>query len=135
QARVAAEIQKRGGSVTVDRARPGHPVVEVRLAGPTVRDADLAPLERLAELRQLVLHQTHVRGPGLKVLEQCPRLRELFILACTRVDRDWLKYLSPLTGLRRLHLCYTEVSDEGLGHLQGLTGLEALDLTGTATSE
>ena len=64
-----------------------------------ITDSELQILSRLEGLEKLSLVHTEVQGPGLRLLSDLPKLRQLFIVNDTRrVKPD----LSGLTHLRRL---------------------------------
>ena len=104
------------------------------LSNSTVSDAGLATLAKLGSLEVLRLAGTlvegQVEGLGLDQLAALPNLRELD-LGATRLDDRALPGVGKLTGLTRLRLSYTEISDGGLQHIAGLQKLESLQLAGT----
>jgi hypothetical protein len=87
-----------------------HVIVLIDLAGPQVTDAGLVYLERLTQLRGLILNRTQVTDAGLK-------------------------HLKVLTRLQVLSLNYTQITDAGLEHLEGLSQLQSLGLEGTKVTE
>lgn len=135
----AAAIERLGGTVTVnERSVPrwlndlvGNDffaaVGDVGLSGARVTDDRLEPLQRLSQLRYLLLDGTEVTGPGLEYLEGLSRLHTLNIQHA-KVTDDGLKYLSGLRQLQTLTLHGTEFTDAGLEHLKGLSQLKNLFL-------
>lgn len=83
---------------------------EIRLVGhPTLKDADLANVARLKEIRKLVLSYSNITDAGLE-------------------------HLAGLKSLHTLRLSGTKITDAGLKHLEGLTDLRELLLQGTAVT-
>jgi Leucine Rich repeat len=82
----------------------GH-AASLILAGSTVRDEQLAPIEQLRDLTFLSLERTPIGDAGVA-------------------------HLAGLTNLKQLSLAGTKVTDAGLAHLAGLSSLEDLDLEG-----
>jgi Leucine-rich repeat (LRR) protein len=93
----------------VKRDADGH-AVSVILKDVEARDADVAPLEDLPDLKFLSLERTAVGDAGVA-------------------------HLSKLADLESLSLSGTKVTDEGLAHLTSLPSLENLDLTGLPISD
>src|SRR4051794_36099784 len=69
QKRVIAAIRDDGGQVERDEARPGRPVIVVRLGGLRVEDASLAQLKVFPALRELSFSSYSVTDAGLAHLE------------------------------------------------------------------
>ena len=108
QGQAIAEIEKLGGSVTVDEKSPDKPVVKVYLGSwalgdDKLTDAGLVHLKDLTKLQTLNLKFTNVTDAGLV-------------------------HVKGLTQLTYLDLQNTQVTDAGLMHLKGLTNLHYLDL-------
>jgi Leucine-rich repeat (LRR) protein len=134
QDRAVSAIKSRGGTVEVDTARPGRPVVGADLHGASLDDRWLAYLEALPELRELDLGGTPVGDNGLEHLRGLTQLESLN-LTLTQVGDDGLAHLEGLTQLRELGLGGTRVTDAGLGHLRGLKDLARLNLFGTHVTD
>jgi hypothetical protein len=92
-----------------DEGRSGY-LQHLELSGTQVRDAGLAHLKGLTNLRVLSLTETQVSDGGLA-------------------------HLKGLTNLERLMLADTKVSDAGLVHLKGLKNLEKLYLFGSKVTD
>ncbi len=97
-----AAMQRLHGQVSTDAE--GH-AVSLILVAADARDADLAPLEQLHDLKFLSFERTPIGDAGLV-------------------------HLAALTDLKSLSLAGTKVTDAGLVHLVGLSSLENLDLEG-----
>jgi hypothetical protein len=95
-------LQHLSGQVTTNA--DGH-AVSLILAGVEARDADIAPVEELHDLKFLSLERTAIGDAGVA-------------------------HLAKLTELQSLSLAGTKVTDAGLAHLAGLSSLENLDLKG-----
>ena len=117
QEQTVAAIEQSGGSVTRDLQAEGHPITKVVLDGKPVADAKLRDLNGLAELRDLILRQTHITDAGLVHLGTMGQLRVLD-LDDNRVSDTGLMHLGALTSLRGLYLAGCEVTDAGLTHLR-----------------
>ncbi len=105
-----------------------------------LRDADLAGLGELTELRSLNLDRTAgqawIYDPGRLTDATLARIRSLthlhdLSLGGQRITDDGLANLAGLGELRTLDLRGNPITDAGLRHLQGLRGLKSLDLTFT----
>jgi hypothetical protein len=66
-----------GGTVEVDRAMPGTPVMKVSLFSTHATDDDLVFLEGFPRLRELDLGETRVTDAGLARLKYVPDLESL----------------------------------------------------------
>lgn len=97
-----AAMQRLHGNVTFDAQ--GHAVALI-LKQSGAKDADLAPIAELHDLKFLSLELTPIGNAGVA-------------------------HLAGLTNLQSLSLAGTNVTDAGLAHLAGLSSLENLDLEG-----
>lgn len=70
-------VEKMGGKVKRDEAKPGKPVVEVDFIGKEIKDADLAQLAPLQELTALNLGNSKTTDAGLKALTVLKKLETL----------------------------------------------------------
>jgi hypothetical protein len=96
-------------------------------------EAGLAHLERLPQLRWLILSSAEVTDAGLAHLERLTRLRYLNLNGA-RITDAGLVHLEPLKQIQVLNLRHTPITDAGLVHLKGMTQLESLRLEGTQVS-
>jgi hypothetical protein len=101
-----AIIRRLGGDYSVDRDKPGMPVVSVKLSNPGRT------------------------GEGLTCLRAFPDLRELDLTDLEDADRQ-LTHLQGLNQVKEIHLDRSSMTDAGMKHLQGLHGLETLTLGAT----
>ncbi len=159
RAAAIAAIEKLGGKVQYDDNSPDKPVIAVSFfEKPDVVDADLASLEPLTSLLEVVLTGTGVTDAGLEHLKGLSNLGSLALtktrvtdagvfhfedlsrleileLHGTRITDAGLAHLAGLTRLNMLLLSETGITDEGLVHLQTLGKLNTLDLGGTAVTD
>lgn len=91
--RATEEIYKLDGDVEIADDAPGHPVVEVNLAGKAVTDDKLAVLKSFPKLRRLDLSKTPITDAGLT-------------------------HLKGLTNLALLDLTGTKVTNAGVQELK-----------------
>src|SRR5262249_36227661 len=77
QERAVAALQKLGGKITTDDARPGHPVVAVSFAYRPVTDADLTALKDLPALESLDLRVTRITDAAAAHLKGLATLKAL----------------------------------------------------------
>ena len=77
-------VETLGGRV---RQNEQGEVVEVRLSGTRVTDADLAHLTGLPSLQSLVLYKTEVTAAGLVHFQKMPALRRLALSGYASSDR------------------------------------------------
>ncbi len=137
EARAIGEIEKLGGQVTVDKNRPGHPVISVVLSSDfygvgaeNVTDATLEHVKALPQLQSLNLRGSKVTDAGLEHLKGLTQLTDLD-LSCTKVTSEGMQHLKGMTKLNKLDLGHTEVTDAGLENLKGLSQLQGLELEDT----
>ncbi len=149
RAATIAVIQKLGGEVTFDEAKPFRPiwlrpvlgdkspgeVVRVRFLGAKVTDADLAKVAGLAELQSLAFEGTpQLTDQGMMHLTRLSKLQRLSLRG-TGVTDAGLANLSGLTELQHLSLGGTRVTDSGLVHLTSLKRLAWLWLDKTQVTD
>jgi serine/threonine protein kinase/Leucine-rich repeat (LRR) protein len=103
------------------------------LSNSAVTDADLVYLERLTQLRRLVLDGTGVRVAGLAYLKGLIHLTELR-LGCPDITDLGAGVVGELKGLERLSLAGSGLTDRGLEAFKELEALRELDLTNTRVS-
>ena len=125
----------------------------------TLEDADLAPVSRMTELRELDIGQTNLTDAGLAGLGHLPKLRRLGLSSSSITDAglahlrelkalenlslDFTRHvtgagfahLAALPALKRLHLYQSPVTDEGLAQLAGAPALEYLNLNLTNVTD
>lgn len=94
--RAVAAVEKLGGHVTRDEAKPGRPVVAVSFTGgfglSEATDLHLKELAPFKELATLDLSNTKVTNAGLRELAQFTKLTSLSLLS-TKVTDAGLKEL------------------------------------------
>jgi len=117
QAKAVAQIERLGGTVTVDEKRPGKPVIGVSLRHHEVIDAGLECLKELTQLQLLDLDHTQVTDAGLECLKGLTQL-QLLDLEHTQITDAGLANLKGLTKLQSLNLELTRVTDAGMKGLQ-----------------
>jgi hypothetical protein len=106
----------------------------VHLAGcPTITDAGLAHLSKLAQLRRLLLYGCNIDGSGIEHLSKLP-IEELD-LQSTNVSDENLFSLRELTTLRRLNLADTRVTGRALTSIRNLVNLRNLYLQNTGVDD
>jgi hypothetical protein len=110
-----------------------HNIVNVDLRA-TARDNDLADLEHLPNLRELLLGEAPVTSDGLRHLARLTEMDELE-LDDTQVDDEGMAWLAGLSKLTRLNLDGTRVGDRGLEHIGRLHRLWALVLDQTLVTD
>ncbi len=108
----------------------------LHLEGVTIRDADLAHLKGLGNLRFLSLKQQKgVTDDGLIHLKDLHGLQELFLDGTSITDAG-LKTIGSITSLRRLIINDNEkITDAGMACLEGLINLEYLSIWGTKITD
>jgi hypothetical protein len=160
QRRAVEAIRKLGGAVQYDfefvdgdpsgkkvpNARPPGPewlrrrlgdeffqdVVQANLGFDRFHDQDLAALENLPRLKELILFRTsNITNAGLVHLRGLGGLRLLNIYRHKGISDAGLAHLEGLTGLVTLHLDGSSVTDAGLDHLSAMKQLEELDIDGS----
>lgn len=104
---------------------------EVHLANLPVTDAALALLAGKDKLEVLDLSGSQVTGAGLATLAKSAELKHL-LLAGAPIDERFLPALASFPKLEALSLAASRsVTDTGLAHIEKLTALKSLDLRGT----
>ncbi len=93
----------------------------------SVDDDGMVALAGCTDLRVLAIDELWVSEVGLKELQACHQLSELYIAGTTVVD-DSMAAVAQFKQLKKLRLARTQVSDVGLLALVGLK-LEDLDLS------
>ena len=91
----------------------------------TVDDLAMEALSKCTELKALALDHLWVGVDGLKPLQACTKLSELY-LAATLVDDEALEVIAGFSALKKLRIAQTSVSGDGMQHLTKLS-LEDLD--------
>ena len=130
QHRLALQIKKAGGDVTINMALyPASTIVGVDLHQTQITDADIAQLKAFPNLRTLNLYHTRITDAGLANVAQLTQLQILH-LGNTEVTDAGLRYLQALPDLHELGLTHTKVTDQGLACLANLKGLTELTLSG-----
>ncbi len=100
-------------------------VVAVSFVG--VKEADLANLKDMENLRALDLAYTKITDGALAYISPLSNLRVLN-LANTQISDAGLKHLSTLTNLKALDLESTDITDSGIEYLKDLKELRSLNL-------
>jgi internalin A len=94
--KAVAAVEKLGGMVVRDAAKPGKPVTEVSLPGARVTDADLKQLAPFKGLTRLNLHNTGVTGTGFKDLAPLKGLTWISLTSSS--SGDWSTSVSAGPG-------------------------------------
>ena len=94
----------------------------------SLRDADLAALAKLSQLRELLLIRQEIEGPGLQALVGLKHLKQLS-LARTLINDAGLEQVGKLTTLENVVLTPDRISDAGLHYLSTIPKLN-FDLMG-----
>jgi hypothetical protein len=129
-----AAIEKLGGKVKRDEAKPGRPVVWVELDDTKVKDRDLIHLKEMRQLTLLSLNNTNVTDQGMIRIKELKQLRNLR-LDSTKISDAGLVHLKDLKHLRGLSLWNTKVTDAAMVHLKELKKLESLILSSTKITD
>jgi Leucine-rich repeat (LRR) protein/tRNA A-37 threonylcarbamoyl transferase component Bud32 len=146
--RCALWVLSLGGTVTVRAGRPPHAIevapaqdlpsselelTSVQLEGIPLRQSDLAQLQGLSHLEELMLSRTETTDAGLEPLLNGEKLKNLNV-DFTRVTDTSVARIKNRKGFRALSLRNTGVTDAGLENVEGMTSLERLMLDGTRVS-
>jgi hypothetical protein len=97
-----------------------------------ITGAGLAHLSALVRMHYLDLNYTRVTAAGLTHLRHMARLESLYLF---RTPVDDLSPIRQLTGLKRLILGFTEVTNAGVAAVEGFRELSSLDLMATPVSD
>jgi hypothetical protein len=130
-----------GSGVTLGTPRPGDlgPAdgeAECRIAGGSrVTDAGLAKVARLKNLRRLDLSGAVITPGGLKALASLPELQRLSLWNVASVDDSAAPYLETLGTLTSLDLSNTSIGDATLARLAKMSGLRRLYVSETKVTE
>ena len=134
ETKAIAQIEKAGGRVLKIAQNDEHQEVSFKQEGPSISDANLAPLRDLGNLIHLSLAKTSVTDAGLATIRGLTQLTELH-LEETKITDKGLASLKDLKNLTYLNLYGTAVTDEGLDQLKGLTNLRHLYVWQTKVTE
>jgi len=99
-----------------------------------ITDAELEHVERLTDLRHLLLDKTLVTDAGLKHIEGLTKLEVLY-LDNTQITDAGLEHIHDLPRLRFVTLDNTKVTGTGLRQMKGLPNLQDLSLDGTQVTD
>jgi Leucine-rich repeat (LRR) protein len=91
-------------------------------------DSICTRLATISSLEKIAIVSTVFRGEQLEQLKSLARLVNLKLEGCTSLSVEGLRQINQLTGLRKLFLNHSEVSDEEVLQLTDLKQLEFLDL-------
>jgi Leucine-rich repeat (LRR) protein len=91
-------------------------------------DSICTRLATISSLEEIAIVSTVFRGEQLEQLKSLERLVNLKLEGCTSLTVEGLRQINQLTGLRKLSLNHSEVSDEEVLQLTDLKQLEFLDL-------
>ena len=94
----------------------------------SIRDADLAALAKLSQLRELLLVRQEIEGPGLQSLVGLKHLKQLH-LARTLINDAGLEQVGKLTTLENVVLTPDRITDAGWHYLSTIPRLN-FDLMG-----
>ena len=120
-----ATVERLGGQVRRDEAKPGKPVSDVTLRGKGVTDADLKDLAAFKGLDWPDPHRYRGDGCGAQRISHRSRGWSALSLRGSKATDAGLKELAPLKGLVYLRLCAArEITDAGLKELAPLKGLK-----------
>lgn len=117
EADAVAAILRLNGQVEFDDKAPDHPTIKVYLHSTSVKDSDLAAIEKLTKLQNLFLGKTQIGDTGLEHLRGASQLKTLSLNA-TKVTDAGLKSLTGLKNLRTINLQDTQVTAAGVGELR-----------------
>jgi hypothetical protein len=140
QRRAVETIKKLGGSVQydfefVDGDPDGKKAPNARPPGPEWLRERLGD-EYFQEVVQAMLSFDRYHDADLAALEDLPRIKELILFKTSSITNDGLVHLRGLSGLRLLNIYRHEgISDAGLAHLKGLISLETLHLDGSSVTD
>jgi hypothetical protein len=124
------ERLKEKGGVTRDEHALHKPITSIHLSSSKATDDDLASLEGLDSLVDLLLWQPQITDAGLRHLTSLKNLRSLSLGFCQITDAG-LRHLTGLKNLRHLGLTDCPIKGPGLKHLSGLPVFQSLYLTWT----
>ena len=94
----------------------------------SLRDADLAALAKLSQLREVLLIRQEIEGPGLQSLAGLKHLKQLH-LAGTLINDAGLEQVGKLTTLKNVVLTPDRITDAGWRYLSTIPKLN-FDLMG-----
>jgi len=99
-----------------------------------ITDLGLAELKGLERLRSLDLSRSEVTSKGLASLTELPRLENIVLAYCTKIDDNAAGVLLDMNLLRSVDLTETQLTDAGLARLEKHRELRHLYVTGTAVT-
>jgi endonuclease YncB( thermonuclease family) len=132
-----AALQEFEPRITVDRKKPGKPVVAIAFRANLgkVTDNDLVHLKAFPDLRTVELPSKPITDAGLEQLAALPRLEELDLAWSKVTAGGTARLVKGLTKLQRLGLSGVPLRDEDLAGLKGLTDLRDLSLRGSLVTD
>jgi len=100
-----------------------------------VSDKELATIAGCKELRELVLPESTITDAGLAEVEKLTKLEKLDVSDAVKVTDKGLGHIVKLERLEELHMNKTSITDKGLLELKPLEGLRALSVGGTKVTQ
>src|SRR5439155_22538583 len=97
-----------------------------------LEDTTLRKLATVPAIEEMRLHQTRLPGNALAPFT---KLKYLDLSHNRFFDDRGLRHLGRMTGLTKLYLTGTSITDDGLANIAGLTHLTELSLHGTGISD
>ena len=143
---IGGQVKVSGESKTI-RTAADLPTGKFRVAEVTlpsdIAGVKVGDLDRLANLTELTTFRcslTPQSNPAIdddefRFLGSCPKLTEVQLQNCSKLEGCWLAYLAPLKNLTMLILVSSASSDVSGLSLLGKNSLTHLSLRGTATSD
>ena len=80
----------------------------------------------MRQIKSLELRSEQIKGPGLRVLKDLPKLERLELRI--PVDDDQMRFVAALSNLRFLSFDAEQLTDDGLSQLSQLQKMEGLEL-------
>jgi Leucine-rich repeat (LRR) protein len=99
-----------------------------------ITDLSMPELRTLPRLRSLDLSRSEVTAKGLTELAALPKLENIVLAYCEKVDDSAARALLDLKALRSLDLSHSQLTDGGLALLEKHGGLKNLYVSGTAVT-
>lgn len=132
---VAADLEKVGASLTVDKTKEGADIATVNILKTWAGDqAGLEVLKTVPNLQVVYIDNEKVADAALAPLKELPGLTALTLMSPAITDAG-LDNVQGLAGLTMLFLTNSKITDAGLEKLKGLSNLQVLSLSRTEVTD